>query len=145
LRVTSSDTSISLSGLMSENIYIVLGTQIKGSTIEIWRGFYNDNYILVNTVRRYTGVITSYSIQEEISDETDNFTVSINCSAYKSILENRLAGRKTNSNSWKQYNPTDISMDKVQALDNTYFDFGKVVNSSGGDSSTSLTATVTQG
>lgn len=145
LRVTSSDTSISLSGLSSDNIYIVLGTQIKGSTIEIWRGFYNDNYNLVNTVRRYTGVITSYSIHEEIAEETDNFTISINCSAYKTVLENRLAGRKTNTNSWKQYNSTDVSMDRVQALDNTYFDFGKPVNSSGGDSSTSLTATVTQG
>lgn len=145
LRVTSSDTTVSLSGLSSDNIYLVLGTQIKGSKIEIWRGFYSDNYNLVNTVRRFTGVVTSYSIHEELASETNNFTISINCSSYKTVLENRLAGRKTNSNSWKQYNSTDVSMDRVQALDNTYFDFGKPVNTSGGDSSTAVTATVTQG
>jgi hypothetical protein len=145
LRVTSSDTTITLSGLTSDNMYLVLGTQIKGSTIEIWRGFYDDNYALVNTVRRYKGVITSYSIHEDLSENTDNFVISVNCSAYKTVLENRISGRKTNTSSWKQYNPSDISMDKVQALDNTYFDFGKTVNTSGTDSSTTLTATVTQG
>ena len=145
LRVTSSDTTITLSGLTSENMYLVLGTPIKGSTIEIWRGFYNDNYILTNTVRRYKGVITSYSIHEDLEGNTDNFIISVNCSAYKTILDNRISGRKTNTASWKQYNPTDVSMDKVQALDNTYFDFGKTVNTSGVDSSTTLTATVSQG
>ena len=145
LRVTSSDTSITLSGLTSDNMYLVLGTQIKGSTIELWRGFYDDNYVLVNTVRRYKGVITSYSIHEDVSENTDNFVISVNCSAYKTVLENRISGRKTNTSSWKQYNSTDVSMDKVQALDNTYFDFGKTVNTSGTDSSTTLTATVTQG
>jgi len=144
LRVTSSDTTVTLSGLSSENIYLVLGTQIKGSTIELWRGFYDNDYIMTNTVRRYKGVITSYSIHEDLEGQTDNFMISINCSAYKTVLENRISGRKTNTNSWKQYNPTDVSMDKVQALDNTYFDFGKTVNTSGTDSSTTLTATVTQ-
>jgi hypothetical protein len=145
LRVTSSDTSITLSGLTSDNIYLVLGTQIKGSTIELWRGFYNNNYALTSTVRRFKGVITSYSIHEDLSENTDNFVISVNCSAYKTVLENRISGRKTNTASWKQFNPTDTSMDKVQALDNTYFDFGKTVNTSGTDSSTTLTATVTQG
>ncbi|CAB4153407.1 hypothetical protein UFOVP623_25 [uncultured Caudovirales phage] len=142
LRVTSSDTTITLSGLMSENMYLVLGTQIKGSLIEIWRGFYDDNYILVNTVRRYNGIITSYTITEDIQENIDNFVISVNCSAYKLALENRIAGRKTNSNSWKTFNPTDVSMDKVPALDNAYFDFGKPAGSKGNKVAT---ATVTPG
>jgi hypothetical protein len=132
LRVTSSDTTITLSGLDSDNIYIVLGTKIKGSPIEIYRGFYDDNYNLVNTVRRFNGIITSYTITEDLQQDNniDNFVISVNCSAYKTILENRIAGRKTNSNSWKEFNPTDISMDRVQAISEAYFDFGKPVSGS---------------
>lgn len=143
LRVSSTDTTVTLSGLSSEYMYIVLGTQIKGSMIEIWRGFYNDSYELVNTVKRYNGIITSYTITEDREDITDNFVISINCSAYKVVLENRIAGRKTNSQSWKEFNPTDISMDKVQTLDGAYFDFGKPVNSNNTDNVSSVSATVT--
>lgn len=141
LRVTSTDTTITLSGLTSDNIYLVMNTKIKGSTIEIWRGFYNENYLLVNTVRRYSGVITSYTITEDREDITDNFTISVNCSSYKQILDNSVSGRKTNTTSWKEFNPTDVSMDKVAALDNTYFDFGNPVGSSGDNSSSSVTLT----
>ena len=145
LRVTSSDTSVTLSGLSSEYQYLVLGTQIKGSKIEIWRGFYDDNYILTNTVRRFTGIITSYSIVEDLQNNDDNFSISVNCSSFKTILENKVSGRKTNSNSWKEFNPTDVSMDNVQALDGAFFDFGRKVTQSGADSSsTTLTATVRQ-
>jgi hypothetical protein len=132
LRVTSSDTTITLSGLEAQNIYLVMGTKIKGSLIEIWRGFYDENYLLVNTIRRYNGVVTSYTITEDIqqNENVDNFVISVNCSAYKTVLENRLSGRKTNSNSWKQFNTSDVSMDNVQAISESYFDFGKPVTSS---------------
>lgn len=132
LRVTSSDTTITLSGLDSDNVYIVLGTKIKGSLVEIWRGFYDENYNLVNTVRRYNGIITSYTITEDLQQDSnlDNFVISVNCSAYKTVLENRIAGRKTNSNSWKEFNPTDVSMDRVQAISEAYFDFGKPISGS---------------
>jgi hypothetical protein len=127
LRVTNSDTVITLSGLQSENIYLVLGTKIKGSLVEIYRGFYDDQYSLVNTVRRYNGVVTSYTLNEDLQVENhnDNFVISINCSAFKTVLENRVSGRKTNGTSWKVFNPTDTSMDNVQAISQAYFDFGK--------------------
>jgi len=143
LRVSSADTTVTLSGLSSDNIYLVLGTQIKGSLIEIYRGFYDDNYNLVNSVKRYDGIITSYTITEDRENTTDNFIISVNCSAYKVVLENRIAGRKTNSQSWKEFDPTDISMDQVQALDGAYFNFGNPVNVDTTSNSTSLKATVT--
>ena len=132
LRVTSSDTTVTLSGLEAQNIYLVMGTKIKGSLVEIWRGFYDENYLLVNTVRRYNGVVTSYTITEDIQqeDNIDNFVISVNCSAYKTVLENRMSGRKTNSNSWKQFNSNDVSMDNVQAISEAYFDFGRPVSTS---------------
>jgi hypothetical protein len=128
LRVTSADTSISLSGVSGNNIPIVLGTKIKGSKIEILRGFYNNNYVLTNSYPRFTGIVTSYAITEDLeatfNDPTDNFTISVNASSYKTILENRIAGRKTNKSSWQVFNSTDSSMNNVYSIADQPFDFG---------------------
>ena len=127
IRVTSADTSISLSGIPSDgsdNMAIVLGTKIRGSKVEIIRGFYNTNYVLTSVAQRFTGIVTSYNITEERHDLVDNFTITLNASSYKNVLENRVAGRKTNGESWKVFYPTDTSMDNVYSLADQYFDFG---------------------
>ena len=41
IRATSADTSLSLSGIDGNNIYVVLATKVKGSQLEITRGFYD--------------------------------------------------------------------------------------------------------
>ena len=125
IRVTSADTSISLSGVSGNNMFVVLSNKIRGSKIELTRGFYNNNYILSNTAQRFTGIVTSYNISEERQDNDDNFTITLNASSFKSVLENRIAGRKTNSESWKEYNPTDTSMDRVPSIADKQFDFGQ--------------------
>jgi hypothetical protein len=125
IRVTSADTSVSLSGIDGNNMYVVLGSLIRGSKLEITRGFYDNNYTLTSDAKRFTGIVTNYNISEERQDQDDNFTITLNASSFKSVLENRIAGRKTNSESWKEYNPTDTSMDRVQSLADRAFDFGK--------------------
>jgi hypothetical protein len=125
IRVTSADTSISLSGVSGNNMAVVLGNKIRGSKIELIRGFYNNNYVLSNTAQRFTGIVTSYNITEERQDNDDNFTITLNASSFKSVLENRIAGRKTNSESWKEFNPTDTSMDRVASIADKQFDFGQ--------------------
>jgi hypothetical protein len=125
IRVTSADTSISLSGIDGNNMAVVLGSLIRGSKLEITRGFYNNNYTLTSDAKRFTGIVTNYNISEERVDQDDNFTITLNASSFKSVLENRIAGRKTNSESWKEYNPTDTSMDRVPSLADRAFDFGK--------------------
>jgi hypothetical protein len=128
LRVTSADTSVTLSGIDGNNIYIVLATKIKGSKLEILRGFYDSDYILGNTYTRFTGIITSYNITEDREDDQDTFTVTVNASSYKTVLENRVSGRKTNERSWKYWNPSDTSMDNVYSIADQKFDFGQPVS-----------------
>ena len=125
IRVTSADTSISLSGIDGNNMAIVLGSLIRGSKLEITRGFYDNNYTLTSDAKRFTGIVTNYNISEERQDQDDNFTITLNASSFKNVLENRIAGRKTNSESWKEINPTDTSMDRVPSLADRAFDFGK--------------------
>ena len=124
MRVTSADTSVALSGIDGDNIYIVLAEKIKGSKLEIYRGFYNENFVMTTAYKRFTGIITSYNISEDRHDLVDTFTININASSYKTVLQNRMAGRKTNSTSWKEFYPTDTSMDQVASLADSPYDFG---------------------
>jgi hypothetical protein len=138
LRVTSGDTTIALSGIDGNNIFNVLATKIRGSEVEILRGFYNNNMVLTNVYPRFTGIITTYAISEDREGQDDNFTVSVGASRYKTVLENRISGRKTNKESWQFFNSTDVSMNQVYAISGVQFDFGQdpkgktVVPGSGG-------------
>lgn len=146
IRVTSADTTIMLSGIPaddSNNIATVLGYKIRGSKVEVTRGFYNNNYVLANTAQRFTGIVTSYNITEERHDLIDNFTVSLNASSYKSVLENRVSGRKTNPESWKVFNPSDTSMDNIYSLSDQHFDFGMKVSPTATTASTATTESTT--
>ena len=162
LTASSADTTVTLSGVDPLWIYIVAGAPasspipvtgqadipvgyypiIKGSRLEIRRGFYDTNYNLSSNALRYTGIITSYSVAEERTELIDTYSVVLQCSAYRTVLENRVSGRKTNSVSWKKWYPNDTSMDRVAGLQNKLFDFGKRVNgaSVGGDDSTTDTS-----
>lgn len=125
LRATSGETTIALSGIDGNNIFNALATKIRGSEVEVLRGFYNNNMVLTNTYPRFKGIVTSYAISEERESTIDNFTVSIGASSYKTVLENRIAGRKTNKESWQFFNPNDTSMDQVYAISGVSFDFGQ--------------------
>lgn len=132
LRVTSADTTVILAGIDSTNIAIVLGTKIRGSKLEITRGFFDSTGALTSSAKRFTGIITSYNIAEDRIDDQDTFTVSVNASSYKTVLANRNAGRRTNKNSWEFFNPLDSSMTNVYSIATQTFDFGKKVTATGG-------------
>jgi hypothetical protein len=145
------DTGVTITGLDQKYIYFVTGgpattpipvtgqdpipigyyPQFKGSKVEIRRGFYNTNYVLTSNVLRYTGIVTSYTITENRDTGydaiDDTYAITFLCSPFRQVLENRIAGRKTNSKSWKFFSPTDTSMDRVTGLEGTAFNFGKDV------------------
>jgi hypothetical protein len=125
LAVTGYDTSVSLAGVDPANISLVLNANIRGSEVEIQRGFYTDGGLLDGVYPRFTGIVTSYTITEVREDNIDLFNVVINCSSYKSILENNIGGRRTSPDTWRaQYGSSDTSMDNVVNLNGAYFDFG---------------------
>jgi len=132
MRSTSDDMTIALTGIDPTNIGIILGNDIKGSLVEVWRGFFDaDNQIITTPTtqffKRYQGIINSVSITEDFNSElrTRIATCSIACSSMRRILENRLGGVKTNQSSWQFLYPGDASMNRVATIANTYFDFGK--------------------
>ena len=133
IKSTSHDLNVSLTGIDATNISLLLAADIKGSVVEIWRGFLDDNN-QIETIsgqqqffKRYQGIINNVAIQEEFNDKVRQriATCVISCASFKTVLENRIAGIRTNSVQWKNIYPNDTSMDRVQAIQAQYFDFGK--------------------
>jgi hypothetical protein len=126
LAVTSYDTSISLVGVNKTQLGSIITAPLKGSKVEIWRVFYNDNYEIDGSpVKRYTGVINNYVLDENFADRDDTFALSLHCASFKRMLETRLAGRFTNESSWKAYDPNDTAMDNVAAINLARYNFGQ--------------------
>jgi hypothetical protein len=132
MRSTSDDMTIALTGINPANIALILSNDIKGSLVEVWRGFFTSNNQIITTpttqfFKRYQGIINSVSITEDFNSElrTRIATCSIACSSMRRVLENRLGGVKTNQSSWQFLYPGDTSMNRVATIANTYFDFGK--------------------
>lgn len=131
IKATSDDMTIALTGIDPTNVGIILGNEIKGSLVEVWRGFFDSNNQIITTpttqfFKRYQGIINSVSITEDFNSEarTRIATCSISCSSMRRILENRLSGVKTNQNNWQFIYPNDTSMNRVSEISNTFFDFG---------------------
>ena len=131
VKATSFDMSISLTGIDPNNVALILSSDIKGSIVEIWRGFLDsDNQIITTPTlqffKRWTGIVNNVSISEDWNEKARSrvATCTITASSMRRILENRIAGIKTNKTVWQFFYPGDASMSRVDAISNTYFDFG---------------------
>jgi hypothetical protein len=131
IKATSDDMTISLFGIDPTNVALILSSNIKGSLVEVWRGFLDSNNQIITTpttqfFKRYQGIINNVSITEDWNQETRTriATCSISCSSMRRILENRISGVRTNKDSWQFMYPGDTSMSRVSEISNTFFDFG---------------------
>ena len=77
--------------------------------------------------KRYQGIINSTSITEEFNYEarTRVATCTIACASFRTVLQNRIAGVKTNQVNWQQIYGADTSMNRVGAIAAQFFDFGR--------------------
>ena len=148
IKATSDDMTIQLTGIDPTNVGIILGSDIKGSLVEVWRGFFDSNNQIITTpttqfFKRYQGIINSVSITEDFNSEarTRIATCSISCSSMRRVLENRLSGVKTNQNNWQFIYPNDTSMNRVSEISNTFFDFGSPPKTNTQASETTVTTT----
>ena len=131
IKATSDDMTISLTGIDPAYIALVLSSNIKGSIIEMWRGFLDSNNQIITTptqqfFKRYQGIINNVNITEKYDEQarTRIATCTLACSSMRKIIENRMSGIKTNVNSWQTFYPNDNSMYRVAVIQSTYFDFG---------------------
>lgn len=130
-KATSGDLTISLTGVDGANVAVILGADIKGSLVEVWRGFFDSNNQIITSpslqfFKRYQGYVGNFSVTEDWNEKMRSrvATCSISCSSFRTILQNRISGLKTNPTVWKNFYPNDTSMDRVPVIASTFFDFG---------------------
>lgn len=150
IKATSDDLSVSLTGIDPTYVSLILGSEIKGSKVEIWRGFLDsDNQIITTPTqqffKRYQGIINSVAITEDFNEQLRQrvATCVVACASFRTVLENRIAGVITNDISWQKLYPGDTSMQRVQSIVAQYFDFGK--RPTGGSQATANTTNYNDG
>jgi hypothetical protein len=135
IKSTANQTSITLVGIDTSLLGIVLGTDLKGSQITMWKGFFDTEGALLTTgglgglYQYFYGYINSFTISEQWMEEARMYVgfITVNAANIQMILQNRVAGRFTNNASWQFYNPTDTSMNRVASISSLFLPFGKQV------------------
>lgn len=151
------EIQVSLSAIPPTYIAATIGQPIKGGEVNIYRAFfdYETQQVITGEVyRRFTGIISNFSVQEDIDTQGTTpevtHTITIIASSIMGVLENKISGRRTNKQDfeivWPELanDPADPSMERVEALFNSSFDFGKkyvaqaasTVNGGGGSKET---------
>lgn len=133
IKSTANETSVTLVGIDTAMLGLVLNTNVKGCLIEMWHGFFDQNNALITTggtgglYKFFTGYINSFSISEQWMEEIRQFvgTITVSASSIQIILQNRTAGRYTNNNAWQFFNAGDTSMNRVSFIETINYAFGK--------------------
>lgn len=133
IKSTAAETTATLVGIDTSMLALVLGAELKGSQIEMWHGFFDQAGALITTggtgglYQFFNGYINSFSIAEQWMEEARAYvgTATVSASSVQLILQNRIAGRYTNNNSWQFYNSGDTSMNRVNYIANINYYFGK--------------------
>lgn len=131
LRVSSSEVTITVSGIPSTSISEIVNSKFKGSPVSVLRLF-SDSVsgtalaIAGNPSGRFRGFVNNYAINEEWDNVTRVVTNTLvfSCASSVDVLNRKISGRKTNPESQKKYFATDLSMDRVPNLQNATFNFG---------------------
>jgi hypothetical protein len=133
IKSTAAETTATLVGIDTSMLALVLGAELKGSQLEMWHGFFDQAGNLITSggtgglYQFFNGYINSFSIAEQWMEEARAYvgTATVSASSVQLILQNRVAGRYTNNNSWQFYNSGDTSMNRVNYITNINYYFGK--------------------
>lgn len=126
LRAAPSDITVSISGIPEGNISDILDNRVKGSSMSIFRGFFNPTTgellsIVGNPAGKFQGVVSNYEINDDLDmgASTGTVTLTLNVTSVVEMLLNKINGRRTA--------PSDFpngEMNRVPALAKSNFNFG---------------------
>jgi hypothetical protein len=127
LRASPENITISISGIPSGSIPAILNHKVKGSSLSVYRGFFNTSTGLLlsvagNPAGKFQGVVSNYDISDDLDMGSDSGTVTItlNVTSVVELLNNKTAGRRTNPADF----PNEKSMDRIPGLAKSNFNFG---------------------
>jgi hypothetical protein len=131
LRITSSELTLSISGIPTDNLADLVNDDIRGSRVEVDRVLFNPTTgvqldITGNPAGRFRGYVNTVGVSEDYDNNTRNSSLVINivCTSSVGLLSNKLAGRATNPWEQKALYPGDLSFDRVPNIANANYNFG---------------------
>jgi hypothetical protein len=135
IKSTANQTTITLVGIDTALLGWVLGHEIKGSQITMWKGFFDTDGNLITgggsggLYQYFYGYVNSFQIGEQWMEDARMYvgTITVSASNVQIILQNRVGGRFTNDASWTFYNAGDTSMNRVGFVSTIYYPFGQTV------------------
>jgi hypothetical protein len=131
LRITSSELTLSVSGIPTDNLADLVNDDIRGSRLEVDRVVFDPTTGVVlaipgNPAGRFRGFVNTVSVSEDWDTATRDASLVINLVATSQVglLANRRAGRATNP--WEQRGlySGDKSFDRVPNIANANYNFG---------------------
>jgi len=129
IKASKSQLSIGLSGIPAGAISQILDNEIKGSNVQLFRGFFNPStHALLdlspsdNPVNKFKGIVTNYSIEDDVDPVTltATSTITLTCNSIVEVIKKQVSGRRTNTQDFEGEN----SMDRVAVLSRSNFQFG---------------------
>lgn len=129
LRAAAEELNVAISGIPSGNVSDVVNQKIKGSAIEIKRGFFDVTTgellnITGNPAGKFSGVVNNFIIKDDLDGSDGALTIVFTCTSVVDQLTNKIAGRRTNPIDQAEFYPGDESFDRVPALAKSNFNFG---------------------
>lgn len=134
LRAAPEEITVSISGIPASNIPSILASKVKGSDCKIYRGFFDATTgellpVSGNPAGKFQGVISNFDVADDLDmgSDTGTVTLTLTITSVVELLNNKVAGRRTNPVDMKKFYSTDVSMDRVPALAKSNFNFGAPV------------------
>lgn len=135
LTPTGQELTVTITGIPNTKLAEALNTRIKGSDITVHRGFFDSRTgapVAVpgnagsNILNKFQGRVTNVLIVEDYDSagSSSSITIQFVCASVVTVLQNKIAGRRTNDRSQQAFFPADTSMDRVQGLARSNINFG---------------------
>ena len=135
LRAAPGDITVTISGIPNAYLQEILDLRIKGSDVQIYRGFFDpvtgaEIAIPGNggsgVIGKFRGRVMTVGVQEDWDPQgsSSSITIQFSCSSQVALLSNKTAGRRTNPIDQKALYPTDTCFDTTLALTKSNFNFG---------------------
>lgn len=131
LRATPLELSMSISGINPLNINDILNNKIKGSSLKVYRAFFNPITgellnIAGNPAGKFQGVVNNFDISDDLQmgSDTGTLTLTLTATSVVEMLTKKVSGRRTNPIDEKALYPNDQSFDRVPSLAKSNFNFG---------------------
>ena len=126
LRASPSELTVTVSGIPAGNIPDILNNRVKGSKLDIYRGFFNPTTgellsITGNPAGKFQGIVSNYEISDDLNmgEDTGTVTLLMTVASVVELLSNKINGRRTA--------PSDFpngEMNRVPGLAKSNFNFG---------------------